>query len=177
LPFETLKPYKQIEDCGINMPDETLKEERLSPQEMAEFKTLLLAKQYEILSNVLSMEDETLRKENSNLSNMPIHMADIGTDNFDLENTLNLMESERKILAEIGDALARIEDGTYGICEGSGKPIPKERLLAIPWARYCVAYAGLLEKGNVILDDDVEEIDSEDKPGEQKKDNLHFAED
>ena len=177
MPFETLRLYGQIEDYGINMSDEKLKEERLSPQEMEEFKALLLAKQYEILSNVVSMEDETLRKENSNLSNMPIHMADIGTDNFDLENTLNLMESERKILVEIGDALARIEDGTYGICEGSGQPIPKERLQAIPWARYCVAYAGLLEKGLVIPEDNVEEIDSEDGADDRKNDNLNFAED
>ncbi|MHC4740077.1 MAG: TraR/DksA family transcriptional regulator [Planctomycetota bacterium] len=150
------------------MAEEKIKEARLSPQEIEEFKAMLLAKQYEILSNVVSMEDETLRKENSNLSNMPIHMADIGTDNFDLENTLNLMESERKILAEIGDALTRIEDGTYGICEGRGEPIPKERLQAIPWARYCVACAGLLEKGLVIPEDDVEEIDSGDNADNRK---------
>jgi RNA polymerase-binding protein DksA len=168
LPLEKLRLYGQIEDYGINMAEEKIKEARLSPQEIEEFKAMLLAKQYEILSNVVSMEDETLRKENSNLSNMPIHMADIGTDNFDLENTLNLMESERKILAEIGDALTRIEDGTYGICEGRGEPIPKERLQAIPWARYCVACAGLLEKGLVIPEDDVEEIDSGDNADNRK---------
>jgi len=108
LPLEKLRLYGQIEDYGINMAEEKIKETRLSPQEIEEFKAMLLVKQYEILSNVVSMEDETLRKENSNLSNMPIHMADIGTDNFDLENTLNLMESERKILTEIGDAIARM---------------------------------------------------------------------
>lgn len=175
--FGTLKKDGQIMDCGINMAEKKTKEKRLSPAEIEEFKAMLLAKLYEILGNVVSMEDETLRKENSNLSNMPTHMADIGTDNFDLENTLNLMESERKILAEIDDALGRIENGTYGVCEGSGEPIPKERLQAIPWARYCVAYAGLLEKGLVVREDDVDEIDSENKADEQKNDNLNFAED
>jgi len=121
----------------------------LTPTKVLKFKAMLLAKRNEILRNVTSMESETLRRERSELSNMPIHMADLGTDNYDLENTLGLMDSERKLLAEIDGALARIEEGTYGICEGSGRPIPKVRLEAIPWAKYCVEYANLLEKGLV----------------------------
>jgi RNA polymerase-binding protein DksA len=57
------------------------------------------------------------------------------------------MDSERKLLQEIDDALQRIEEGAYGICEGTGKPIPKARLRAQPWARCCVEYARSLEKG------------------------------
>jgi RNA polymerase-binding protein DksA len=56
------------------------------------------------------------------------------------------MDGERKLLREIDDALERIEQGTYGICEGTGKPILKARLKAQPWARYCVDYARLLEQ-------------------------------
>ena len=108
---------------------------------------MLLAKLNEILGNVTSMETEALRRDRSDLSNMPIHMADLGTDNYEIENILGLMDSERKILLEINDALKRIEDGTYGICESRGEQIPKQRLKAIPWARYCVACATLLEKG------------------------------
>ena len=108
---------------------------------------MLLAKLTEILGNVTSMETEALRRDRSDLSNMPIHMADLGTDNYEIENTLGLMDSERKILIEINDALKRIDDGTYGICESRGEQIPKERLKAIPWARYCVACATLIEKG------------------------------
>lgn len=119
----------------------------LTPAELREFKAALLAKRQEILDNVISMESEALKQQRSNLSTMPIHMADLGTDNFDQEFTLGLMESERKLLWEINDALDRIEDGTYGICEGSGKPISKARLEAIPWAKYCVEYASMLEKG------------------------------
>ena len=114
---------------------------------------MLLAKRNEILDNVTSMEDEALHKQRGNSPNMPIHMADIGTDNFDQEFTLGLMDSERKLMKEIDEALQRIEGGTYGICEGSGKPIPKARLEAIPWARYCVEYAGLLEKGLINKED------------------------
>lgn len=126
---------------------------KLTPAEIREFKDLLSAKRDEILANVISMEDETLHRQRSNLSNMPIHMADIGTDNFDQEFTLGLMDSERKLMKEIDEALQRIENGTYGICEGSGRPIPKARLEAIPWARYCVEYASLLEKGLISKED------------------------
>jgi RNA polymerase-binding protein DksA len=119
----------------------------LTSAEIKKFKALLLAKRSEILDNVTHMEDETLRKQRSDLSNMPIHMADAGSDTFEQENTLGLMDSERKLLQEIDDALERIENNTYGICEGGAEPIPKARLKAIPWARYCVACASLAEKG------------------------------
>ena len=120
---------------------------KLTPSEIRKFKSLLLAKRNEILGNVASMEDETLHRQRSDLSNMPIHMADVGSDNYEIENTLGLMDSERKLLREIDEALDRIEEGTYGTCEGSGKLIPKARLEAIPWAKYCVEHANMLEKG------------------------------
>jgi len=60
-----------------------------------------------------------------------------------------LMDSERKLLHEIDDALQRIENKTYGVCEGTGQPIPKARLEAQPWARHCVEYTRMLEQGLV----------------------------
>jgi RNA polymerase-binding protein DksA len=120
----------------------------LTREEIEKFKQLLLIKRIEILSTVMSMEDETLRKLRTDLSNMPIHLADLGSDNFEIENTIGLMDSEKRILTEIEDALDRIEDGTYGICQNDDVPIPKARLEAIPWARYCIACANLQEKAN-----------------------------
>ncbi len=120
---------------------------KLTAADLEKFKNILLVKRAEILGDVTTMEDESLRKPRSDLSNLPIHMADVGTDAYEVENTLGLMDSERKILVEIDDALARIENGTYGICQGSGETIPKQRLEAIPWARYCVKCASQLEKG------------------------------
>ncbi|MBC8392657.1 MAG: TraR/DksA C4-type zinc finger protein [Deltaproteobacteria bacterium] len=121
----------------------------LTAAEISKFKMLLLAKRNEILGDVRSMEDETLRRQSSDLSNMPTHMADAGSDNYEIEHTLGLMDSERKLVKEIDEALDRTESGTYGICEGSGKSIPKARLEAIPWAKYCVEYASMLEKNLV----------------------------
>jgi DnaK suppressor protein len=120
---------------------------KLTSAEIKKFKATLLKKLSEILGNVTSMETEALRRDRSDLSNMPIHMADLGTDSCEIDNIIGLVDGERKILVEVNDALSRIEDGTYGICEGRGEPIPKQRLKAIPWARYCVACATLLEKG------------------------------
>ena len=125
----------------------------LTKAELNHFKKLLLEKRLEILSDVTKIENESLKKSRldatGDLSNVPIHMADIGTDNFEQEFALDLMDSERKLLDEIHKALERIEDGTFGICEGTGKPIPKARLKAQPWARYCVEYARMIEQGLV----------------------------
>jgi len=125
----------------------------LSRAEIEEFKAILLAKRNEILDNVISMEIEALRKDRSDLSNLHTHMADNGTDNYEIDNILGLMDSERKILIEIHIALNRIDNNTYGICENNGEPIPKARLEAIPWARYCVACANLAEKGLIVKTD------------------------
>lgn len=127
------------------------KKSHLVAADIKHFKEMLLEKRREILRNVSEIEEETLRKSrldaSGDLSSMPIHMADLGSDNYEQEFVLGLMDSERRLLREIDDALQRIEDGIYGICEGTGKPIPKARLKAQPWARYCVEYARMLEKG------------------------------
>lgn len=94
------------------------------------------------------MEREALRSSGgSNLSTLPIHMADMGTDNYEQEFTLGLVETERKLLREINQALAKIQNGAYGICEGTGKPIAKARLEVQPWARFSIEYAKQLERG------------------------------
>ena len=129
------------------------KKRSLTSADTEHFKQILLEKRREILRNVNEFEDEALKKSRldaaGDLSSMPIHMADIGTDNYEQEFALGLMDSERKLLREIDDALGRIEQKTYGICEGTGKPIPKARLEAQPWAKYCIEYARMLEQGLV----------------------------
>jgi len=129
------------------------KKSRLTTADIERFKQMLFEKRREIVGNVNEMQNEALKKPRldaaGDLSSMPIHMADIGTDNYDQEFALGLMDSERKLLKEIDDALRRIEQKAYGVCEATGKPIVKARLEAKPWARYCVEYARLLEQGLV----------------------------
>ncbi|MHC4234990.1 MAG: TraR/DksA family transcriptional regulator, partial [Planctomycetota bacterium] len=83
------------------------------------------------------------------LSSMPIHMADIGSDNWEQEFTLGLIDNERLLLREIDEALQRINANTYGICLATRKPISAARLRAKPWAKYCIEYARLREQGRV----------------------------
>jgi DnaK suppressor protein len=119
----------------------------LTQAEIDHFEALLLEKRRELLGNVRSMEDETLKRERTDLSNLPLHMGDMGTDTYEIDNALSLVDGERRILEEIDQALDRIEGGTYGICLGSGKPISKARLQAIPWTKYSIEYATKMEKG------------------------------
>ena len=154
------------------MAKEKTNKSGLTSEEIREFKALLLEKLEKILDNVVCMEEETLRKPRTDLSNLPFHMADVGTDTFELENTLGLVDSERKLLLEIIDALGRIEKGTYGICEGNNEPIPKARLKAIPWARYCFACASLSEKGLLAREDYFDESDYDDQTNEGQDDDF-----
>lgn len=119
----------------------------LGQRDLQHFMDLLLAKRGDLVGDMSAMEREALRTGGgSNLSNTPIHMADMGTDNYEQEFTLGLMEKDRQMLREINAALNKMQDGSYGICEGTGKPIAKARLEAQPWARYSIEYARQLEK-------------------------------
>ena len=119
--------------------------------EMKVFKERLLALRARLRGDVSQMADAALKKNrsqaNGDLSSMPIHMADIGSDNFEQEFTLSLMQNEEGTLDLIETALERIEDGIYGQCEECGVKIPKTRLNAIPYTTLCVKCAAQLEQG------------------------------
>ncbi len=123
----------------------------LTPAEIEEFRLLLIEKRSQLVGDVGTLQDEALRgsrrEASGDLSSMPVHMADLGTDNYELEFTLGLLEGGRAQLQEIDEALERIRKGTYGVCLATGKPIGKSRLRAKPWAKYCYEYTLALEKG------------------------------
>ena len=103
------------------------------------------------VGGVLSeLEEDALRavggESAGGLSDVPLHPADMGTDNFDEELDLALLENEQQLLVDIDDALARIKAGTYGRCENCHREIPRERLEALPYARYCMECAEKLER-------------------------------
>ncbi|MDH7598605.1 MAG: TraR/DksA C4-type zinc finger protein [Sedimentisphaerales bacterium] len=126
----------------------------LTPEQIEHFKQLLLDKRNELLQNVMYIEQEGLKRllqGSGDLSSIPVHMADLGSDNYQQELAAGLVDGERQLLYEIDRALERIEQGTYGICEGTGKPIPLARLEAMPWARYCIEYERMIEEGKVDL--------------------------
>lgn len=137
----------------------------LTKADLEEFRKMLMEKRRALLGDMSGIEAEAFRtnrqERSGDLSNIPIHPADIGSDNYEQEFTLGLLESERTLLTEINDALDRMDEGTYGICLGTGNPIDKARLKARPWAKYCIEYARLIEKGLVRPNEENEDEDED----------------
>jgi DnaK suppressor protein len=117
--------------------------------DLSVYKERLLGLRSRLRGDMTQMAESTLKKNrtesNGDLSSMPIHMADIGSDNFEQEFTLSLMENDEGTLGLIEASLERIEEGTYGTCEECGVKIPKTRLNAIPYATLCVKCASQQE--------------------------------
>lgn len=122
----------------------------LSRKDLQHFRAVLLEKRAEIFGDVQGMQEARNNANGGENSHMPLHMADVGSDNYEQEFTLGLMESERKTLVEIDDALERIQKSTYGVCIDSGKVIPRERLDIKPWAKYCIEVARERERRGLL---------------------------
>jgi len=117
----------------------------LSKKDKEAFLKLLLEKRAEIIGNVRGMEDAR-NASLGDIAHMPLHMADVGSDNYEQEFTLGLMESEREMLREIEEAIIRMREGYYGVCLESGRPIQRLRLEFAPWAKYCIDVARAMDK-------------------------------
>jgi len=117
----------------------------MTKTEFEHWRRRLLALKKRLGADLSQLEEEALRplggESGGSLSDVPVHPADLGTENYDVEVGLELMENEAQILNEIDDALARIDQGTYGICENCHREISRERLEAVPYARYCIRCA------------------------------------
>ena len=108
-------------------------------------------------NRLLELREQLLRQMNGlakesaqEMAGYSLHMADSGTDNFDRDFALSLLSSDQDAIYEIEEALKRIEKRTYGICELTGKAIPKARLEAIPWTRFTVQAQAQLEKDGAL---------------------------
>jgi RNA polymerase-binding transcription factor DksA len=119
--------------------------------DMKTYKDRLIALRARLRGDVNAMADAALKQNgteaNGDLSRMPIHMADIGSDNYEQEFTLSLMETEEGTLDSVESALEKIEEGIYGTCEECGGAISKARLNAIPYTPLCIKCAHKLEQG------------------------------
>ncbi len=125
----------------------------LRAKQLRAFRDMLYRKRAELVGDVSRMSREALNPGGAaqgDRSAMPIHMADIGSDNWEIEFTLGLVQSERDLVVEIDDALKRIANKTYGVCLATHEPISDGRLLAKPWAKYCIEYARAREEGRAI---------------------------
>ena len=137
------------------------------------------------LRDQLQRQMSGLAKESAQeLAGYSLHMADSGTDNFDRDFALSLLSSDQDAVYEIEEALKRIEKNTYGVCELTGKPIPKARLEAIPWTRFTVQAQAQLERDGALrqrrlgalgtvdsvgVNETEEEEEAEEKPAKEKE--------
>ena len=111
-------------------------------------KSKLLQVRDSLLDLMTGVSRDTLRSraEDNEASGLGMHQADAGSAAYDRDFALNLLSQEQDVLYEIEEALKRVDAGTYGICEMSGKPIPQSRLEAIPFARFTVECQTQIEK-------------------------------
>ncbi|HLJ94943.1 MAG TPA: TraR/DksA family transcriptional regulator [Gemmataceae bacterium] len=100
--------------------------------------------------NVRDLQAEAFQsaggEASGNLSNVPVHMADLASDNFEQEVSIRLLETEEQILEEIAEALERVDNGTFGRCQECSREISKERLSAIPYTRLCIDCANQAQR-------------------------------
>jgi len=114
--------------------------------EWAKYYNTLLALRERLLNQMSGLAKESAEE----MPGYSLHMADSGTDNFDRDFALSLLSSDQDAIYEIEEALKRIERNTYGVCELTGKAIPKARLDAIPWTRFTVEAQAQLEKEGAL---------------------------
>ena len=138
----------------------------------------------ELRERLLSQMSGLAKESTEEINSYSLHMADSGTDNFDRYFALSLLSADQDAIYEIDEALKRIQKGTYGVCELTGRPIPKARLEAIPWTRFTVEAQSQLEKegalrqrrlgslgtiDNVGVPEVEEEEETEEKPVKEKE--------
>lgn len=114
--------------------------------EWAKYYKNLLDLRERLLNQMSGLAKESAEE----LAGYSLHMADSGTDNFDRDFALSLLSSDQDAIYEIEEALKRIEKNTYGVCELTGKAIPRARLDAIPWTRFTVEAQAQLEREGAL---------------------------
>ncbi len=116
----------------------------LTDREIAELRRRLIEKRRELLGHITDISSAVSRAMEGSRENSELPEQAIDTEHIELN--AGLYGSQRAELREVEEALGRIEDGTYGICLATGKPITLTRLRARPWAKYCIEYARKLER-------------------------------
>lgn len=103
----------------------------------------------DVKAGLPDIEGESENESLSELSDLDQHQADVGTETFDRERDLSILDQVEGELADVERALQRLDEGTYGLCEACGKPIEDERLEALPAARFCVEHQAVAERGSL----------------------------
>lgn len=111
-----------------------------SRKDLREYEESLLRRKKALMRAVQGLEDRARQQGSSagDHSSVPVHLADLATDTFEQDMSLGRVENVSEEIKDIDDAVERIRDGTFGVCENCRGRIPEGRLRAIPWARFCI---------------------------------------
>ncbi len=113
----------------------------MNKKDAQDFKKRLINIRGQVADEIRNTGDGGLKKSqrdaSGDLSAYTFHMADVASDSFDREMSWDRLSGEQKVLYAIDEALKKIEDGSYGVCDDCGRKINKERLKAIPYAKLC----------------------------------------
>lgn len=132
--------------AGVGMANKPASKAKPADPEWDRYRQILIDLRDQLVRQMNGLAKESAEQ----LPGYSMHMADSGTDNFDRDFALSLLSSDQDAIYEIDEALKRIERGSYGVCELTGKPIPKARLDAIPWARFTVEAQAQLEREGAL---------------------------
>lgn len=113
----------------------------INKQQLKEFKDLLLQERAKFAAEIRSIAQNASknpREAAGDLSGYTVHMADMSSDTYERELAMNIASSEQEVLYQIEDALKRIDEGSYGICQQCSKPIGMSRLRAVPYTSMCI---------------------------------------
>ena len=123
--------------------EKKFKIKRMPVKDLKKYKELLLKEREKIGGGLNHIASESLktsqRDASGDLSGYSFHMADMASDNYEMEFSLGRASEEQDLIYSVDEALKRIEDGTYGNCPQCGKQIPKKRLNAIPHTELCIS--------------------------------------
>ncbi len=123
----------------------------LTKEQLKQFRQLLITERVKLANEIKSITQDVSkspREASGDLSAYTVHMADMAADTFDRELSMNIVSNEQEVLYQIDDALKRLDDGSFGICQQCNQPIAMSRLKAVPYASLCIGCQRAKEQKN-----------------------------
>jgi len=123
----------------------------LTKEQLKHFRQLLITERVKFADEIKSIAKDASkspREASGDLSAYTVHMADMAADTYDRELSMNIVSNEQEILYQIDDALKRLDDGSFGVCQQCNQPIAMSRLKAVPYASLCITCQRAKEQKN-----------------------------
>ena len=123
----------------------------INKDQLKQFRQLLITERAKLAGEIKNIAQETSkspREASGDLSAYTVHMADMATDTYERELSMNIVSSEQELLYQIDDALKRLDEGSFGVCQQCNEPITMSRLKAVPYASHCITCQRAKEQKN-----------------------------